>query len=343
MLRSALTRTALALLLGASSIGLTGCLAPDKAVVAFLLASTQAERWTTVDQPAFAERLDAACDGCEYVTHNAEQDVERQAEQFEQAIKDGADVIVLNPVDATAAAELVAEHPEIPVIAYDRFVEGAAHYVSVDPSVTGRIMAESMVAAAGKKARVLVVNGARSDQNAVAIAQASTTVFEANGMKVLAKVDPSTWSKKGAKQFVLENRDRLGDVDAIFAANDTQAEGVVEALRELKVAAKDWPFITGQDAQMSAVRRVITGQQGMTVYKQIRTMAQRAADLSIDVMAGDEPEGLVEHQGVPSVILEPAAVTRATVANTVVKDKVFVLNDLCEGPTAAACAELGLR
>lgn len=336
-------RIALVALLAVASLGLQGCLKPDNAVVAFLLASTQAERWTAVDGPVFSEHLDTVCDGCEYLTYNAEQDADRQAEQFKQALDDGADVVVLNAVDATSGAALVAANPEVPVIAYDRFVEGADHFVSVDPAVTGRLMAETLVAATGDKAKILVVNGASGDPNAGQIAEAARGVFERHQVKVVEQLDPTSWNKAAAKKFVLENTDRLKGIDAIFAANDTQAEGVVAALREAKVSRGAWPFVTGQDAELSAVRLVIEGDQGMTVYKHIRAMAERAADMAIDIMAGEEPEGLVDHRGVPSVILEPEAVTLDTVADTVVRSKVFTLEALCEGSTAANCASLGLR
>lgn len=336
-------RVVLAALLAVASFGLQGCLKPDKAVVAFLLASTQAERWTTVDGPVFSEHLDTVCDGCGYLTYNADQDADRQAEQFEQALDDGADVIVLNAVDATSGADLVAAHPEVPVIAYDRFVEGADHFVSVDPAVTGRLMAETLVKATGDKAKILVVNGASGDPNAAQIAEAARGVFERHRVTVVEQLDPKSWNKASAKKFVLENTDRLKGIDAIFAANDTQASGVVSALREAKVSRADWPYVTGQDADLSAVRLVIEGDQGMTVYKHIRAMAERAADLAIDVMADEVPDDLVDHRGVPSIILEPSAVTRDTVADTVVREKVFTLTALCEGSTAANCTTLGLR
>ena len=332
-------RVALAATLLFSSLGLQACFGPDEAVVAFLLASEQAERWTSVDEPVFAERLEEVCDGCSYLTYNAGQSAETQAEQFEQAIDDGADVVVLNAVDAERAAELVSD-TDVPVIAYDRFVEGAARYVAADPGATGRVMASTLVRAVGKGSRALFISGARGDENATEITREAEAVLRENDVEVIDTLTPSSWSKDAAKKFVLDNRDRIGEVDAVFASNDTQAAGVVEALRELKVS--DWPFVTGQDAELSAVRRVVVGTQGMTVYKQIRTLAERAADMAVDLMADEQTEGLTDHRGVPSVILEPAAVTRTTVAGTVVRDGVYTIEQICEGETARACTKLGL-
>ena len=332
-------RAVLAALLLLSSLGLQACFSSDEKVVAFLLASQEAERWTTLDEPAFAEKLEELCGDCSYLTYAAEDDAEAQAEQFDQALDAGADVVVLNAVDSEQAADLVSG-TDVPVIAYDRFVEGAERYVSTDPAATGRLMATTLVGAAGKDSRVLFLSGARGDQNAVAIDEAAQGVLGENGVEVLERLEPKTWSRAEAKKFVLANRDQIGEVDAVFASNDTQAAGVAEALRELKVS--DWPFVTGQDAELSAVRRVVLGTQGMTVDKHVRTLAERAAELAVDLVDEEEAEGLTEVRGVPSVVLQPVAVTRTTLANTVVRDHVYTIEQVCQGDTRSACTKLGL-
>lgn len=121
-------RLAVALVVAVATLGLAGCVKPDKAVVAFLLASSQAERWQAVDEPVFAQHLEDSCRGCDYLTWTADRDAERQVEQFEEALDAGADVVVLNAVDGERAAEMIASAGDVPVIAYDRFLPGADHF-----------------------------------------------------------------------------------------------------------------------------------------------------------------------------------------------------------------------
>lgn len=325
------------------AVGLTGCVKPDKAVVALLLASSQASRWTEIDEPVFSQHVEDACQGCDYVSYNADRDADRQAEQFREALDDGADVIVLNAVDSEAAGQLVEEAGDVPVVAYDRFLPGADYFVSADPAVIGRMMAQGIVDAKGRRSRVLMVNGAAGDANAAAIREAALGVFKRHRVKVLAQASPDTWSADAAKKFVLDQKGRIGRVDGILAGNDTQAAGVVEALSELKVRGKNYPFVTGQDAELSAVERVIAGTQGLTVYKQIKTMAQRAADLAIDLMLDEEPEDTTEYDGVPALLVEPVVVTRDTVAQTVLRDGVYTLDQLCPKDLLKSCEELALR
>ena len=123
--------------------GLSACVKPDRAVVAFLLASSQAGRWEAIDEPFFEARFSETCQGCDYLTYNADQDSEVQARQFDEAFSEGADVIVLNAVNSEAAEYLVGTAGDVPVIAYDRYVAGADWFVWVDPAEIGRLLGQA--------------------------------------------------------------------------------------------------------------------------------------------------------------------------------------------------------
>lgn len=336
-------RLLLGLLVAIASLGLAGCVKPDKAVVALLLASSHAERWQQVDRPAFVQHLEDSCQGCDYVVHVAERDADRQRQQFDQALDEGADVVVLNAVDGESAAEMIASAGDVPVIAYDRFLPGADFFVSADPAVIGRLMATELVAEVGRNARVLMVNGASNDDNAVQIREAALGVFRRHRITVVDELSPPSWNAEEAQQFVLANRRRLGRVDAVLASNDTQAAGVVAALEEIGLDVADYPWVTGQDAELEAVRRVVAGQQGMTVHKRIGAMARTAADAAIDLMLSETPEGTTKHQGVAAMLVEPVAVTRGNVATTIVQDGVHTLDEICTAELERACEALALR
>lgn len=336
-------RVLLALVIALTSLGLAACMKPDKAVIALLLASSQADRWETLDRPSFEAHVDDSCRGCEVLTFSADQDPKRQAEQLEDAIDQGADVIVLNAVDGDSGADLVREAGEIPVIAYDRFLSDADFYVAADPAVIGRLMAQSLVDAVGPKAQVLMINGAARDPNATAISEAARGVFARHKVRVLDELEPKSWSLETSRDFVVGHAADLDEVDAVFASNDTQAAGVAAAYEQLGRKGADRPFVTGQDAELEAVRRLISGDQGMTVYKDIRMMAQRAADLAIDVMLDAAPDDATTYQEVPAILVEPIAVTRRSVAQIVVRERVYTLDEICTPDLKSACESLALR
>ncbi|MFC6154353.1 substrate-binding domain-containing protein [Nocardioides yefusunii] len=347
------TRTALALTAMFAAAGASGCSGDDPAYVGFLLASDEGQRWSELDEPAFRAELEELCIGCVYQTRNAEGSAERQAEQFSELVDAGAKVVVLNAVDAAAAATLVTEHPDVSVIAYDRFVEGAAHFVSVDAAVAGTLAAETALDAvaakkpSGASASVLVLRGPADDPDAEAQAAAVNDVLTSRGATVRATLTPTTRAGTEATAFVRANASAVGKVDAVIGGDDGQAAGVVSALSDLGVTGDAWPYVTGRDADLSAVRRVVAGKQGMTVHTHPTEMAEQAAALAVDLLAGDDPRDnpdldVVDHRGVASVILTPGPVTRTTVANTVVRDRTWSIEQICAGDVMDHCAELGL-
>lgn len=341
-MRSSL-RLVLAVLVMVATMGTAGCVKPDKAVIAFLLASSQADRWETLDRPSFEAHVDESCRGCHVLTYSAGQDPDRQAQQLEEAIAEGADVIVLNAVDNESGAALIDQAGEIPVIAYDRFLEDADFYVAADPAVIGRLMAQSLVDEVGPRSQVLMVSGAERDPNGIAIREAARGVFARHQVRVLHELVPESWDMEAARDFVVSHEADLDQVDAVFASNDTQAAGVAAAYEQLGREGKDRRFVTGQDTELDAVRRLVTGDQGMTVYKDIRTMAQRAADLAVDLMLATAPDDATTYQDVPAVLVEPIAVTRGSIAEVVVRQRVYSLDDICTTDLQRACESLALR
>ncbi len=326
--------------------GLTACQqVEDPTLIAFLLASDQADRWVNADEPAFRKQVKRTCRGCEYVTYNARRDPAEQAKQFEKVLDDGADVVVLNAVDASQAQVLIEEAGEVPVVAYDRFIPGADYYVSYDATSTGTLQARATVEALGGKGNVLIVNGALTDANGVAIKLAREIVFAKTKIKVLAELDPDTWSGDEAGAWVSQQvkKHPIKQIGAIVAANDGQAAGIVSALAAEGIGPGRIPFITGQDAELSALQRIVRGEQAMTVYKPIMTEAHQAADIAVALVTGGEVTGTTDFSGVPSFIFEPQAVTVQNLTNTVVRDGLHTPAEICDEATARRCELLGIH
>lgn len=346
-LRVRLSRALVTLIaVGCIASGLSACQREaDPTLIAFLLASDQASRWVNADEPAFRKQVKRSCRGCEYLTYNAKRDPETQADQFAEALDAGADVIVMNAVDVTRGTQLIEEAGDVPVVAYDRFVPGADYYVSYDATSTGTLQAQATVQALDGKGSVLIVNGAMTDANGVAIKLAREAVFSQSKIKVLAELDPASWSGEEAGAWVAQQikRHPISQIDAIVAANDGQAAGIVEALAADGVGPKRFPYITGQDAELSALQRIVRGEQAMTVYKPIVTEAEQAADIAVTLATGGEVTGTTDFEGVPSFIFAPRAVTVQNLTNTVVRDGLHTAAEICDEATARRCERLGIH
>jgi D-xylose transport system substrate-binding protein len=327
-----------ALLLAA---GLYGCQSEDRQVIAFLLPDSASSRWENVDRTAFESAVEANCTDCQVMVYNADGDPGTQQDQLRQAKEDDADVVVLAAVDTDVGESMVQAAGDTPVIAYDRFVSEADYHVSFDGSRVGTLQAEALLDASRKAPRILMLNGAVGDTNATAMKLAAHKAFDDARVEILAEEDLTDSDPDTAEAWVTEQLRVLRDdrIDAVYAANDTQAEGVAAAFRK---ADRRVPVITGQDSELSALQRIITGEQTMTVYKSFPDEADRAAEIAVQLLDGDDVEGVEDYEGVPSVTFEPVPVTIANLTNTVVRDGVVSIDEMCTQELRKRCEELGI-
>ena len=321
--------------------GLSGCQSEDRQVIAFLLPDSASSRWEDVDRTEFQAAVEASCADCVVKVYNAGGDADTQQDQLGQAKEDDADVFVLAAVDTDVGESMVEAAGETPVIAYDRFINGADYHVSFDGSQVGALQAEALLKASRKAPRILMLNGAVGDTNATAMKLAAHKAFDDAGVEILAEEDLADSDPGTAEAWVTEQLEALGNdrIDAVYAANDTQAEGVAAAFRK---ASRRVPVITGQDSELTALQRIITGEQTMTVYKSFPDQADRAAEIAVDLLDGNDVEGVEDYEGVPSVIFDPAPVTIANLTNTVVRDGAVTIDEMCTLELRKRCEELGI-
>ena len=313
--------------------------------IALLLPETKTTRYESFDKPLFEAKVKDLCSDCKVNYLNADQDASKQQQQAESAITDGASVLVLDPVDGKAATGIVksAQSSDVPVVAYDRFIEGADYYISFDNERVGEMQGEALVKATGDSGDILMLNGSPTDPNAAQFKKGAHSVIDKSGLNVLAEYDNPDWSPDNAQKFTSSQLNNIepSQLAGVYAANDGQAGGVFAALKAAGVT--DFPPITGQDAELAAIQRILAGQQYMTVYKPIKTEADQAAKLAVDLVNGDKPSDTTDFEGVPSYVLEPISVTKDNVKDTVVKDKFYSVDDICTTEYAAACQAAGLQ
>ena len=357
-----LTRVAAVSLCGLFALTATACGANDaetgggdggSTTIALLLPESKTTRYETFDKPLFEDKVAELCSDCKVSYFNADQDEAKQTQQVDAAISEGAAVIVLDPVNGEGAGGMVtsAQNSDIPVIAYDRFIAEADYYLSFDNETVGQMQAEALVDAMGGKGDILMLNGAPSDPNAAQFKAGAHSVLDKSDVKILEEYDNPDWSPENAQQFVtdqLSNYDPQ-EIDGVYAANDGQAGGVVAAMTGAGVPADQLPPITGQDAELAAIQRIVAGQQAMTIYKPIKIEAETAAEVAVKLAQGDEVGDtsdtgveLTEYEGVPSYIFDPISVTVDNVADTVIADGFYSADEICTEDYADACAEAGI-
>ena len=312
--------------------------------IALLLPETKTTRYEAFDKPLFEAKVKELCASCKVNYLNADQDSDKQRQQAESAITDGASVIVLDSVDGKASAGVVksAKASNIPVVAYDRFVDGADYYLSFDNEKVGELQGTALVEATGGKGEILMLNGSPTDPNAAQFKKGAHKVIDASGLKVAAEYDNPDWSPDNAQKFTSSQLNNIdpADLAGVYAANDGQAGGVIAALRSAGV--KKLPPVTGQDAELAAIQRIIAGDQYMTIYKPIPTEANKAAEIAVNIVNGDKVTGTTDFEGIPSFIFAPTIVKKDNVKDTIVKDQYYKVSDICTADFAAACTAAGI-
>jgi D-xylose transport system substrate-binding protein len=349
----------------------------DKSIWVLLPDTASSPRWETDDQPYFENAFTEA--GVDHNVVNAEGDPATQQSQAEQAIADGAGVIVLTSLDTGSGATIIDQAKEagVQVIEYDRFNTGStggAAYVSFDNVAVGATMADVLTPVIDEldveTPAVFMLNGGEEDNNAFLFKDGySATVQE--------KVDAGEWSLAGDQfvpgwgangegQGIMEQAltDANNEINAVFAANDNLAQQAINALESAGVDPTTVP-ISGQDATAAGIQNIALGKQTMTVYKPIQAEADVAAKAALALCAGDDPSAITsdfefetigiqaedgkptdtaEGEGVvPYLALTPTGVTVDNIADTVIADDFRTVDEICTGEVADTdwCQENG--
>src|SRR3954447_13282618 len=325
--------------------------------IALLLPESKTARDESQDRPLFEAKLKQLCSDCEIIYSNADQDAAKQQQQAEAAITNGANVLVLDPVDGAAAGAIVnrAKQSKIPVISYDRLITNAPvdYYISFDNAKVGKLQGDALVKALkaeGKSSGNLVmINGAPTDNNAKLFKQGAHSVLDSSGYKVAKEYDTPDWSPDKAQSQMEQAITAVGKgkFQGVYAANDGTAGGAIAAMKSAGIDPKTIP-VTGQDAELAAIQRILAGDQFMTVYKPIVPLANKAAEWAVMLVQGKKPTDATatENNGkadIPTLKLPVTPVTKANVKATVIKDGFWKAADVCTGPYKQACTSAGIQ
>ena len=330
-----------------STSGSSGGAAAGGKKIALLLPESKTTRYETFDRPLFEAAVKASCADCQVIYSNADQDASKQQQQAEAALTQGANVLVLDPVDGKAAASVVASAKSsgVPVVAYDRFIDGADYYVSFDNETVGKLQAQTLVDLVKKGGKtsgdLVMINGSPTDPNAADFKKGAHSVIDGSGFKVAAEYDTPDWSPDKAQQWMEGQISAVkGSLVGVYAANDGTAGGAIAALKGGGV--NPLPPVTGQDSELAAIQRILSGDQAMTIYKPIKPEAEAAAKAALALAAKETPEKTGDFKGIAATILDPIAVTKDKIKDTVVKDGIYKTADICSGSVAAACSAAGI-
>lgn len=363
-------RAAVAVAVGAMAVSLAACgsakeagekpkdsaAVGDAIKVGLLLPENQTARYEKFDKPLIEKKVAELTRGKgEVVYANAKQDATTQNSQVDTMITNKVNVLIVDAVDSKAIAGAVkrAKDAGIPVVAYDRLAEGPIDaYTSFDNEEVGKVQGKALLEALGDKAKdgqIVMMNGSVTDPNAKLFKSGAHSVLDGK-VNVGKEYDTVEWKPENANTNMAAALSALGKdkIVGVYSANDGMAGGIITALKAAGLSTL--PPVTGQDAELAGVQRIVSGEQFMSVYKPYAPEASAAAEMAVALAKGEKIDGIINQKvdspttkAVPSVLIPVVSLTKANINDTVVKDGVYKVEEICTDKYAAACATAGIK
>jgi D-xylose transport system substrate-binding protein len=311
-------------------------------------------RWETADKKYLEDAFKAA--GVKYTIQNAQGDKTQFQTIADQMITGGANVLMIVNLDSGTGKAVLdkAKSQGVATIDYDRLTlnGGAQYYVSFNNVAVGTLQGEGLakcLEAKGKKTgNIVYLNGSPTDNNATLFKQGYDGVLSKMSQykKVADQSVPEWDNQKAGTIFEQMYTQQKGKIDGVLAANDGLGNAAIAILK--KNSANGEVPVTGQDATVQGLQNILDGDQCMTVYKAVKQEADAAAKLAVGLAKGEQqtaPDTIKDPESgreVPSVLLQPVAITKDNV-NDVVADGYVTKAELCAGSFASKCAAAGVK
>jgi len=325
-------RAAAVILMSIIVFGLIGCDSEkrkDKKDIklGFLVDALWEERWKR-DIDLFTESAQAQ--GAHVYVKSASGQNDLQIKLAMDMIKEGLDVLVVVPSSSKSAKCIVdlAHKRGVKVIAYDRMIRDCEldYYVSFDSRKVGELQAQYLVERY-PKGNYILVGGSEEDDNAKLLWEGQHKILDPYIKRGDIKIVSEKWTENWNPIVAYENvnqalNENKKDITAILASNDGCAWTAFQALSEHKLAGK--VGLTGQDADIAACQRIVEGTQSMTVYKPIKKLTSKAAEIAVMLAKGEEaPANTKLNNGfceVPSFLIDPVCVDKSNIDEVVIAD-----------------------
>jgi D-xylose transport system substrate-binding protein len=324
----------------------------DGPSIFFMLPNSTTIRFERRDAPLFEAAMMELMPSANVTIQNGEGDPDRQQRLVEDAVSQGANLIVYTSSDANLAAGSLdaAAQAGVPVLLYEHDAIGgpAEAHVLFDALAVGQ--------AQGARAAELI-EGLLEGQDVVKVGRVKgnqgefgtimyergqneflDSFIEAGQVEIVCEQFTPNWDPVLAQNFAEDCLTRTGgDVDMFLGMNDGTTGGSVAALISQGYAPGEIIVTGGQDATIEALQFIVQGWQDNTIFKDLRVMADAAADMAVAILAGDPLpgdliNGTVDNQfmEVPAAFLPVDSITRDIVGN-VVEAGVWSWEEVCQG------------
>lgn len=335
-----------------------GCGGSDTYKIALLLPGESFTRFEEADRRAFENVVADLCAECEVLYSDANGKHNTQKRQAENALKQGADVLVLYPVEPNYATRIVekASAQDIPVLNYESLIAVAEPDVllAYDNVKTGELqveaLSESLKEEGNSKGPIVVLNGEPGNSEQHEFKKGAHDELAAARFEIALEFFTPFWLPSEAQREMRQAIRKLGPngFAGVYAETDGIAEGAIAAMRSAGIDPTARPP-TGRDATIRGLRRILRGTQSMTTYEPIEPEISLSAEIAMELAEGngvsqDKITRTVTAPAAkaPGVLLEPIVVTKDNIKQTVIADGYVSASKLCAGSFRPDCEAAGI-
>jgi D-xylose transport system substrate-binding protein len=304
--------------------------------IGFLIDSFATARWQK-DKLFFEDKIKSL--GGEVIVKSADGNDLTQYNQAIELIEQGVDVLVVVATNSNTAAAIVREahKSNVKVIAYARIIKNCDldYYISFNVEKIGELQAE-FVTKRIPQGKIVLLNGDIADINAVkeynGIMNVLKPLVDSKKTDIIYSGFMDSWSPLDAEFTMNEIIKLKGKTfDAVLVANDGMASGVIKVLKENNLTGK--VLVTGLDAEAIACKRIIEGEQSMTVYMSIKELATNSAILAMQLARNEKITSILTkvnngRNDIPTLILDPKIVEKENIEFTVVQDGFLTMDEI---------------
>ena len=323
--------------------GLTKGADAQNVKIGFLLKTMQEERYQT-DKSQFITRAESL--GADVLFDSSSNSAEVQAQQFDEMLNAGCQVIVLQPANTATAGELVKKAHEkgVKVVGYDSMLSNGPLDVMVmqDSWSVGKLQGEAMLEwltqkKGAIKGNVALIMGQPDDSNAAAMSSGALEILAKHPeLTLVAQQSHLDWSpdlaRETARTLLMKYNNQI---DAFICNNSGLALGVILALEADGLADANNVFVAGSDADLANIKFIVQGKQAVEIWKKIKPLAYKAAEIAVALAKNPDRAvtELPETQGftpmnngfmdVPTLITPVVLITKENIDSTLIAEKFF--------------------
>lgn len=319
-------------------------------MVALLLPENVNPRWEQQDAAAFLAKMAEIAPGVKVEVFNANNDTSVQQRQAEQALTQGAKVLVVIPIDGESSAIIAdtAAEEGIPTIAYDRMInsKNTTFWVQADLEGMGFDQATHIIENTKDGDTLVMLKGSPTDPNAAVIhngqLRALTALYESGARKMGYENWTPGWDPAIARRSMDQALTQLdNNVQGVVSSNDGNAGAAIAAMEEQGMAGS--VPVSGLDCTVQAQQLMLLGKQTQCGWRPLADMAAAAAEVAVRLVQGKDFSDLapqtVENGVGAKVAYVPvgsySAVGVEGVAYVVENDPSITKEMICQGEAAA--------